>query len=171
VFDVDSIGLCRILSRFNQGIDLAGYSVGVKCGFTIACAYNPGVEDHAFELDRLKRKKDAGATLVYTQPVYDPSIALQVAETCQRLELPCLIGVLPLRNPRHCEFMHHEVPGISIPDDLRRRIAEAPDDGYALEIGVGAAQELTRVIRTCAQGIYLMPPFGSQTIAKRVMEA
>ena len=171
VFDVDSIGLCRILSRFNQGIDMAGYSVGIKCGFTIACAYNPGAEDPEFELDRLKRKKEAGATLVYTQPVYDPQVALGVAETCAKLELPCLIGVLPIRNARHCEFMHNEVPGVSIPDDLRRRISEAPDDASALDIGVEAAQSLTRVIRTCAQGIYLMPPFGSQTIAKRVMDA
>ncbi|HWD41604.1 MAG TPA: bifunctional homocysteine S-methyltransferase/methylenetetrahydrofolate reductase [Fimbriimonas sp.] len=171
VFDVDAIGLCRILSRFNQGIDLAGYSVGVKCGFTIACAYNPLPLDPAVELDRLKRKKDAGAQLVYTQPVFDKAVVDQIAETCGALELPVLVGVLPLRNARHTEFMHNEVPGISIPEELRQRIMDAPDDQTALEIGIKAACDLGRRIKERTQGIYLMPPFGNHNIARRVMEA
>jgi methionine synthase / methylenetetrahydrofolate reductase(NADPH) len=171
VFDVDAIGLCRIMSRFNQGIDLAGYGIGVKCGFTIACAYNPLAMDPDTELDRLKRKKDAGAQLVYTQPVFESSLAEQAADICAALELPCLVGVLPLRNARHAEFMHNEVPGIRIPDELRAQIQDAADDQTALDIGVAAAQELACTIKSCAQGLYLMPPFGSDTIARRVMEA
>jgi methionine synthase I (cobalamin-dependent)/5,10-methylenetetrahydrofolate reductase len=171
VFDVDAIGLCRIMSRFNQGIDLAGYGIGVKCGFTIACAYNPLAMDPDNELDRLKRKKDAGAQLVYTQPVFEEELAEKAAAVCAALDLPCLVGVLPLRNPRHAEFMHNEVPGIRIPQDLLSRIQSAADDRDALEIGVAAAQDLTRRVRSCAQGLYLMPPFGSDIIARRVMEA
>jgi homocysteine S-methyltransferase len=171
VFDVDAIGLCRIMSRFNEGIDQAGYSLGVKCGFLIACAYNPLAMDAELELDRLRRKQDAGAQLVYTQPVFDPEIAERTAETCAKLGLPCLVGVLPLRNPRHAEFMHNEVPGISIPAGLMQSIQEAADDQAALEVGVAAAQELAGTIRGCAQGIYLMPPFGNHVIALRVMEA
>lgn len=171
VFDVDAIGLCRIMSRFNQGIDLAGYGIGVKCGFTIACAYNPLALDQELELDRLQRKRDAGAQLVYTQPVFDLAIAEEAARTCERLGLPCLVGVLPLRNARHTEFMHNEVPGMKIPDHLRQEMQDAPDDHSAMEIGLAAAQELTRTVRACAQGLYLMPPFGSESIALRVMEA
>jgi homocysteine S-methyltransferase len=171
VFDVDAIGLCRIMNRFNQGIDLAGYSVGVKCGFTIACAYNPIALDQELELDRLQRKRDAGAQLVYTQPVFDAAIAEEAARTCQDLGLPCLVGLLPLRNARHTEFMHNEVPGMKIPDHLRRAMQDAPDDATAQEVGIAAAQSLARTIKSCAQGIYLMPPFGSDAIARRVMEA
>ena len=171
VFDVDAIGLCRIMSRFNQGIDLAGYGIGVKCGFTIACAYNPLALDPDSELDRLKRKKDAGAQLVYTQPVFEADLAEKAAAICADLDLPCLVGVLPLRNARHAEFMHNEVPGIRIPDELRQQIQNAEDDQAALEIGIAAAQELSRTIKTCAQGLYIMPPFGSDSIARRVMEA
>jgi homocysteine S-methyltransferase len=171
VFDIDSIGLCRILARFNEGIDLAGYAIGVRCGFTIACAYNPLALDRKLELDRLRRKVDAGAHVVYTQPVYEASVAERVAEECSALNIPVLVGVLPLRSQRHTEFMHNEVPGIEIPEALRKQISEAPDDASALEVGLTAAQELTRVIRQSAQGIYLMPPFGNASIAKRVMEA
>ena len=171
VFDIDSIGLCRILARFNEGIDLAGYSIGVKCGFTIGCAYNPLAIDPDVELDRLKRKVDAGVHVVYTQPVYEVRVAEHTAEICASLGVPVLIGVLPLRSQRHAEFMHNEVPGIEIPADLLRRISEAPDDASALEIGVESAQSLTSTITKSAQGIYLMPPFGNAAIAQRVMEA
>lgn len=171
VFDIDAIGLCRILKRFNEGIDLAGYSVGVKCGFTICCAYNPLAADRETELDRLKRKADAGASVVYTQPIFDIEAAERAVEDCAALGLPVLIGVLPLRTARNAEFLHNEVPGIRIPEALLRAVVEAPNDAAALEIGIEAAQTLTRRIRETAQGIYLMPPFGNAAVAARVMEA
>jgi homocysteine S-methyltransferase len=169
VFDIDAIGLCRILSRFNEGIDLAGYSVGIQCGFTIACAYNPLAMDQALEDDRLRRKVDAGAVVVYTQPVFDVAVAERTAALCASLGVPVLVGVLPLRSQRHAEFMHHEVPGIEIPDWLRARIAAAPDDAAALEVGIEEARTLADAIRQSAQGLYLMPPFGNPAIAARVM--
>ncbi len=171
VFDIDAIGLVRILSRFNEGIDLAGYSVGVKCAFTIACAYNPLAMDAELELDRLKRKVDAGAHVVYTQPVFDASVAERAVETCQKLGIPVFVGVLPLKSNRHSEFMHNEVPGVEIPEWLRQRMAEAPDDPSALAVGIEEAQRLSQAIRKIAQGLYLMPPFGSPQIAQQVMEA
>ncbi len=171
VFDIDAIGLIRVLHRLNDGIDMAGYSVGIRCGFTIACAYSPLSIDNDLELDRLKRKVDAGAHVVYTQPVFDPEVAEQVALTCAGLGVPVFVGVLPLRSKRHCEFMHNEVPGVRVPDWLRQRMSDAPDDAAALEVGVEEAQNLARVIRKSAQGLYLMPPFGSADIARRVMEA
>ncbi|MFI5385562.1 MAG: bifunctional homocysteine S-methyltransferase/methylenetetrahydrofolate reductase [Fimbriimonadales bacterium] len=171
VFDIDSIGLVRILSRFNEGIDMAGYSVGMRCAFTICCAFNPLSFDRDLELDRLKRKVDAGAHIVYTQPVFDEDVALTTAESCQKLGVPVFIGVLPLRSQRHCEFMHNEVPGITIPEWLRNRMAEAPDEASALQVGIEEAQKLSRRIKECAQGLYLMPPFGSANVAEQVMES
>ncbi|MBS1718725.1 MAG: bifunctional homocysteine S-methyltransferase/methylenetetrahydrofolate reductase [Armatimonadetes bacterium] len=172
VFDVDSVGLVRILSRYNDGMDLAGYSVGMKCNFTIACAYNPLAVDPETELDRLKRKVDAGATLVYTQPVFDIPVAEQAVELCKKLKIPVLVGILPLRNQRHCEFMHNEVPGVSIPERIRKAIADASSDEEALKIGIAEAQSLARAVRAGhGEGIYLMPPFGSAAIAQAVMEA
>lgn len=171
VFDIDAIGLVRILSRFNDGIDLAGYSVGVKCAFTIACAYNPLSIDGPLELDRLKRKVDAGAHVVYTQPVFDEAVAEQAVETCRSLGIPVFVGVLPLKSHKHSEFMHNEVPGVEIPEWLRKRIADATDDASALAVGIEEAQRLSKAIRGMAQGLYLMPPFGSPQIAQQVMEA
>ncbi len=171
VFDIDAIGLIRILDRFNQGIDLAGYSVGVRCAFTICCAFNPLSSDDDLELDRLKRKVDAGANVVYTQPVFNEKLAEQTVEICRKLGVPVFVGVLPVRSSRHAEFMHNEVPGVEIPGDLRTKLANAPDDATALEIGIEESQRLTRTLKGMAQGMYLMPPFGNAKIAQRVMEA
>lgn len=172
VFDVDAIGMVRILSRLNEGIDLAGYSVGVKCGFTIACAFNPVAMEPELELDRLKRKAEAGAHLVYTQPVFKELDVDATMEACRSVGLPVFIGVMPLRSARHAEFMHNEVPGIRIPNWLRAAIGEAKDDASALEIGMEACEKLAAYIRKVgAAGLYIMPPANSHEMAIRVMEA
>jgi hypothetical protein len=67
--------------------------------------------------------------------------------------------------------MHNEVPGVSIPENLRLLMQNAPDDATALQIGIEQAQKLSAEIKTLAQGIYLMPPFGNASIAASVMEA
>lgn len=171
VFDIDAIGLIRILSRFNEGIDLAGYTVGVKCGFTICCAYNPTPLDPQEENERLNRKADAGVQVIYTQPVFDQLGADMALAAAQKFNLPVLIGVMPLRSQRHCEFMHNEVPGITIPEALRKKFADAPDDDAAFKIGFEEAMELALYVRKTAQGLYLMPPANNYKIAEDMIEA
>jgi homocysteine S-methyltransferase len=171
VFDIDSIGLCRILRRFNEGTDLAGYSVGVKCGFTIACAFNPLAADAEEELDRLKRKAEAGAHVIYTQPVFSEDQVEICLRGAQAVGLPVLVGVLPLKSSRHAEFMHHEVPGIVIPDDLRAAVSSADNDEDAFKIGMESAIRLSLYVRGVAHGLYLMPPFGSAEIASEILRS
>ncbi|RYG83655.1 hypothetical protein EON77_06855 [bacterium] len=169
MFDIDAIGLCRVLRRFNEGLDLAGYGVGVKCGFTIACAYNPNAIDQAEEDDRLRRKADAGAQVIYTQPVFDSAALEKSVTMAETVGLPVLVGLMPLRSTRHAEFMHNEVPGVRVPQALRDRLASAADDAAGLEIGIESAIELRTEIGHVAQGLYLMPPFGNAAIATRVL--
>lgn len=170
VFDIDSVGLVRVLSRFNQGIDLAGNTVRRKCAFTIAVAFNPLAPDYQQEVDRLTRKVEAGAHLIYTQPIFEESHLDRAIQTARDLDRPILIGCLPLRSARHAEFMHNEVPGIEIPEWLRKRMAEVDEDA-ALDVGIEVAQEFCARLPGLADGLYLMPPFGKHQIAERVMEA
>lgn len=169
VFDVDSIGLTRILQRFNEGYDLASNSIGMRANFTIAVAYNPLAYDLPAEQDRLRRKVEEGAQVIYTQPIFEVKVAEETAAFVRSLNRPWLIGVLPLRNTRHTEFMHNEVPGISIPDAIRHRMANAPEED-ALTTGIEIAQNFLRETTSLADGIYLMPPAGSAQIALRTLE-
>jgi homocysteine S-methyltransferase len=171
VFDIDAIGLIRILSRFNEGYDLAGYGVGVKCAYTIACAYNPMAVDPEEELIRLQRKVDAGAHVIYTQPVFDEATAESAVRIAEKMGLPTLVGVMPLRSTRHAEFMHHEVPGIRIPQELRQRMIDAPDDETAAAIGMEETVRLVEWIARHAAGLYIMPPANATTVAETLIKA
>ncbi|MCX7993921.1 MAG: bifunctional homocysteine S-methyltransferase/methylenetetrahydrofolate reductase [Fimbriimonadales bacterium] len=168
VFDVDAVGLVRILHRFNEGRDLAGNSIGVKANFTIAAAYNPLAPDIDAENERLRRKIEEGAHLIYTQPLFEMPVVERTAQLLQKLGVPWFVGVLPLRSARHAEFMHNEVPGIRIPEPILRRMSEVPED-TALQVGLEIAQEFVREAGVYAQGIYLMPPAGNAQIALQVI--
>ena len=164
VWDVDSIGLIEILTRLNRGEDQAGSPIGHRASFTIACALDPTAHDAETEWDRLERKLAAGAHLVMTQPLYDvPQVEAMLAEARRRFgprgfPVPVLLGVLPLVSSRHAEFLHNEVPGITIPDAARARMAEAGAAGT--EAGIEMADALLSAVEHEVAGTYLMPSFG-----------
>jgi homocysteine S-methyltransferase len=164
VWDVDSVGLVRILARLNRGEDEAGAPIGGRAGFTIACALNPTAADPGREWDRLAQKLEAGAQLVMTQPLYDVAqVEAMLAQARRRFgsggfPVPLLLGVLPLQSSRHAEFLHHEVPGITIPEITRAAMREAGE--AAAEVGLEAARALLRDVGSAVAGTYVMPSFG-----------
>jgi homocysteine S-methyltransferase len=164
VWDVDSIGLVRILARLNRGEDEAGAPIGGPAGFTIACALDPTAEEPAREWDRLEQKLAAGAHLVMTQPLYDAGqVEAMLREARRRFgpggfPVPVLLGILPLQSSRHAEFLHHEVPGITIPDSTRAAMRDAGE--AAAEVGLETALALLRDVGNEVAGTYVMPSFG-----------
>ena len=164
VWDVDSIGLVEILARLNWGEDQAGSAIGQPASFTIACALDPTATDATAEWDRFERKLAAGAQLVMTQPLYDlAQVETMLAEARRRFgprgfPVPVLLGVLPLVSSRHAEFLHNEVPGITIPDAARARMAAAGAAGT--EAGIEMADALLAAVAGEVAGTYLMPSFG-----------
>ena len=72
VYEVDSIGLVKILARLNQGTDWAGKNLGGATNFTIGVAVNPVAENLDEELRRFEAKVEAGAHFAMTQPIFDP---------------------------------------------------------------------------------------------------
>jgi homocysteine S-methyltransferase len=164
VWDVDSIGLVEILARLNRGEDAAGSPIGQPAGFTIACALDPTAADAETEWDRLERKVEAGAHLVMTQPLYSLlQVEAMFSEALRRFggggfPLPVLLGILPLQSSRHAEFLHNEVPGITIPDETREALREAGDLGA--EVGLRIALELLEAVGDRVAGTYVMPSFG-----------
>jgi homocysteine S-methyltransferase len=163
IWDIDSIGLIGILRRLNRGEDQAGRPIGAPASFTIACALDPTAEDLEAELDRLAGKIEAGAHLIMTQPIYAPAqwdhfMQRASARWGDRLPRPVLFGVLPLHTARHAEFLHHEVPGITIPDDVRAAMHAAGDRGA--EVGLEQSLELLTAMQPHVDGTYIMPSFG-----------
>ncbi|MBI2322909.1 MAG: bifunctional homocysteine S-methyltransferase/methylenetetrahydrofolate reductase [Chloroflexi bacterium] len=158
VWDVDSIGLVAVLKRMNQGEDWAGTSIGKSASFFVGCAVNPNAEDLKTELERFRRKLDAGADFVMTQPLYDIPTLERFLQVAGPIPVPMLLGVMPVQSYKHAEFLHHEVPGIAIPDFVRERMRLAGDQG--MHEGVELAQEFLAEAQRYVQGVYLMPSFG-----------
>jgi methionine synthase / methylenetetrahydrofolate reductase(NADPH) len=158
VYDVDAIGLIRILKRLNEGQDWKGNSIGEPTNFLIGCALNPTAEDLDLELERFGRKLEAGADFVMTQPLYDLETLVRTLERVGKVEVPILLGVMPLQSSRHAEYLHNEVPGITIPDWARERMRRGGEHG--MQEGIAMAREFLREARTYVQGVYLMPSFG-----------
>jgi homocysteine S-methyltransferase len=158
VWDVDSIGLIRILKRMNEGQDWAGNSIGMQAHFFVGCAVNPVADDLELELDRFYRKIEAGADYVMSQPLYEMEQLTAFLDRVGKIPVPFLLGVMPLQSHKHAEFLHHELPGVTIPDHLRERMRLAGEHG--IQEGIRQSQELLAEAQAYCDGTYLMPSFG-----------
>jgi len=168
VFDVDAIGLVTLLRNLNQGLDMGGRSMKGQTAFVIGVGANPAAQNPEREMDRLERKIEYGAEYIMTQPIYDNELLGRFLKRVEHLKRPVLPGILPLASYRNAEFLHNEVPGMTIPDIVRERMYKAGDDGETE--GIAIAREMLLEIRQCAQGVYIMPPFNRYHIALKVLE-
>ncbi len=158
VYEVDSIGLVKIISRLNQGTDWAGKSLGGATNFTIGVAVNPVAEDLDEEIRRFREKIAAGAHLAMTQPIFDPdhwrAFLKRLGGECP---VPVLVGVWPLTSYKQALRLNNEVPGIMIPEptllEMEKAGTAARDRGFAL------AKRMLDWARTEVAGAYLIPPF------------
>lgn len=170
-YDVVPSGLIRLINHnFNRGTDQAGRPIGQPTGFVAGCALNLDAANMERELRVLQKKLDSGARFALTQPVFDPAVVERFLDRFQgRPPLPLIMGLLPLYNARHARFLHHEVPGITIPEPLLARMEAADERGQAREEGIHIAQETLLAVRDLVQGVYIMPPFRRYDVAAEVM--
>ena len=170
VFDVDSIGLVRIANRLNYGRDLAGKPIGDPTGLFIGVGADPGAVDFDEELRRLALKVKSGAEYILTQPVYDLELFTRFHQAAAPLGVPILLGILPLSSYHNAEFLHNEVPGMSIPEPILKRMREVGSGPQARDAGVAIASEALAECRDLVQGVYIMPPFNRVEAALEVLK-
>ncbi|MBA4602157.1 bifunctional homocysteine S-methyltransferase/methylenetetrahydrofolate reductase [Thermoactinomyces mirandus] len=161
IYDVTSIELTRMVKQFNEGISFSGRELKQKAGFVVGTAFNPHVRKLDAALKRLEKKIEAGADFVMTQPVYDPDGMLEVHEVTKSLPVPVFIGIMPLTGYRNALFLHHEVPGIKIPDQVLKRMEKTTDRLSGQREGMQVAKELLKVAMEKFAGIYLITPFSN----------
>jgi len=172
--DVVPTGLVALIrDSFNKGTDQAGSSIGEPTSFFVGCAVNLSPLDLDKECKLLKKKIDSGAEFALSQAVFSADTLRTFRKAYEerhgRLDLSILVGLLPLVTARHAEFLHNELPGVSISEDIRVRMARAGEEEEAE--GLAIAVELAREVRAEAAGIYLMPAFSRYDLAAEVVEA
>ena len=173
-YDLVPSGLIKLIKQgFNEGLDHSGASIGQPTNFFVGAALNLCPPDPENEIKNLHRKIKAGADFFITQPVYRANDGPKLIEAYEakyaKFDKPILVGVLPLVSVRHANFLHNEVPGISIPDETRRCIEAAGDDG--VKAGVEIAVELVNQLKAWAGGVYIMPQFHKYDMVAEIIES
>ncbi len=163
VFDLNSVGLLQLVDALNRGTTLMGAELGGRTGILAGAAFNPHVADMGGQIRRMEKKIAAGARFAVSQPVYSVAVLDEMLERFEALNIPLLVGLMPLVSERNAEFLHNEVPGISLPEEVRRRM-RGTSGAAGVAAGMALARELIAVGRH-AGGFTLMPPFGKVDLA------
>jgi homocysteine S-methyltransferase len=169
VFDLHSFTLIKLLADMNQGVNAIGNPIGRGTGFTIGAAFNPNTRNTALQVERLRKKIDNGAVFCQTQPIYDPALFFETVELTKDFGIPILPGIMPLVSERNAEYLHNEVPGITVPDIIRSRMKGLEKEAGVRE-GLKIACEFIDATFALAGGFYLIPPFGKFELALELID-
>jgi methionine synthase / methylenetetrahydrofolate reductase(NADPH) len=158
VYEVDSIGLSKVITRMNQGEDFNGREIDAPTSFYLGVAVNPAADDLDYELERFEQKLEAGAKFAMTQVLFDLSYLDRFLERLGRpCPIPLLVGIFYVRSYQLALRLHNEVPGIVVTEHVQARLRDAGADAAA--VGLAIAKELLAECRERVEGVYVIPPF------------
>ena len=169
IYEVDAIGLVRLISHLNKGTDWAGKTLGGHTNYAISVAVNPTADDLDVEVRRFEEKVEAGAHFAMTQPIFDPKI---YDDFLKRLggksPIPIVVGIWPLSSYKLAVRLHNEVPGIVVPEFVQQALKDAGSN--ARDKGFELAREMFAWAKTETAGAYIIPPFKKYEAALEIFE-
>ena len=169
VFDVDAIGLTNVVTRLNHGLDIGGQAIGSPTAFHLGVQVNPGAEDLDNEIRRFEYKVEAGAEFVVTKPVFDVATFERLFRRIESARVPVIVGLWPFESVLNAEFMANEVPGVSVPEAVLKRMRSAASVEAAAAEGVAIARELGCGLKSTIQGVHVAAPSGRIEAALEVL--
>ena len=169
VFDADSIGMAKIQSKLNNGVDIGRTSIGNKTEALIGVGADPNAIDMIKEIKRTIKKIEAGAEFIITQPIFDPTTLISFVEKIGKYNIPVIAGIWPLASYRNAEFMKNEVPGVIVPDSIMKRMALHETKEKQREEGIKIARESIEAVRAYVRGVQVSAPFGNVEVSLKVL--
>lgn len=169
VFDVDSIGLISLAVSLNKGIDLGGKKIPSQTTFVIGAGINPTAQFVEKEIERAFVKAEAGADYFITQPVFDLDVLSHFIDRIKSSGVPVIAGIWPLASYRNALFLHNEVPGVTIPDYIMKRMEIQKSKEAARDEGILIARNSIELMKEKIAGIQVSPPFGRIDTALEVI--
>jgi len=154
VYDVDSIGLVKMVNKLNNGYEYGENELTYKTDFFIGIAVNPTAQDLIKEITRFEEKVSAGADFIQTQPIYDIRLLERFLKLTAHINIPKIIGIMPLKSYKMVEYLNNSLPGILVPPKVKDRMR-----GKDVEEGVKISRELISKIRKFKEvaGIHIFP--------------
>lgn len=173
VFDIDAIGLTNMANKLNHGLDLGNNPIGKPTAFSIGVGVNPGAVNLDEEIRRFEWKVEAGAEYAITQPVFDTEQLRTFLKRIEHVRIPIVAGIWPLISYRNAEFMHNEVPGVNVTQEILDRMRKASEISKeeGRDEGIRIARESLLEVRDVIQGVQVSAPFGNVKYALQVFEA
>lgn len=170
VYDVNSVGLVKIIASLNASRTIHGVDTGRSTGFTVGVAFNPNFRTMTGQVKKLQQKVEAGAHFSLTQLVFDEARIAEIREATDPCDIPVLPGVMPLVSMRNALFVKNEVPGVTVPDSVIAKMEAAPAGDAAREAGLEIARGLIRAaLRSGAPGVYIVAPFNRADLAAELV--
>ncbi|MEI8056394.1 MAG: methylenetetrahydrofolate reductase [Actinomycetes bacterium] len=131
VFDLDGPQLVKVMSGLAEGRYLSGRKISPAPELFVGAVENPFGPPQHYRVERAKLKSDAGARFMQLQIGYQPSVLESFIAGCVANGVAARTALLPTvvltKTARALSFMHDNVPGISVPEPTRARIAGASD--------------------------------------------
>ncbi len=168
VYDLDSVQLLQVAKGLNEGHDMMGAELEGKPDFCLGAVVSPGATPIELQILKLEKKVAAGAEFIQTQAVYDVGLFEEFMKKVSYLNVPILAGIVVLKNAGMARYMNANVAGVTVPDDLIKRMSEAgAKDKAAKEAGekggnvvaasIEIAAQLIRDFKPLCRGVHIMP--------------
>ena len=174
ILDFDAVQMLWILRRMrDEGIYLDGRTMTSPPRLFLGAAASPFASEPEFQALREEKKINAGAQFFQTNLIFDPDgldLWLEAMDKRNILDkVYILAGVSPIRSNRMAQYLHHNIPGVRLPEAILNRFADAREDDYE-DLGLEIALEIIEKIKTKkgVNGIHLMA-VGWETIVPKII--
>lgn len=156
VFDLDSVGLLRVISKLNEGFDMMGNQLKGGTQFFPGAVVNPGADNEAaleMQIIKMEKKIEAGARFFQTQGIFDLDLFEKFMKRVEGFKVPVMGGIILLKSAGMAKFMNKNVAGVSVPDTFIKEMEETKDK---TKTSVKIAAQLIKGLKDLCQGVHIM---------------
>lgn len=156
VFDLDSVGLLRVIGKLNEGSDMMGNQLKGSTDFLPGAVVNPGADNEAaleMQIIKMGEKIEAGARFFQTQGIFDLNLFEKFMKRVEGFNVPVMGGIILLKSAGMAKFMNKNVAGVFVPDPLIKEMEETKDK---IKTSVKIAAELIKGMKDLCQGVHIM---------------
>jgi methylenetetrahydrofolate reductase (NADPH) len=152
VYDLDPVQLLSAARKLEKGEDLMGNKLNGSPKFCLGAVLNPTIKPDELQILMMEKKFNAGAQFFQTQPIFNVEEFRVFYDKVKHVPAKVLAGVTLLKSLDFVNFLC-KIPGVSIPDETVKRIANSSDQ---LREGINICAETIRELKKFAGGIHIM---------------
>jgi 5,10-methylenetetrahydrofolate reductase len=156
VHDLDAFALLQMVGDLNRGDTGEGKALLKKLpDIFVGAVANPNRKNIEREFDMLKRKAEAGAKFVITQPIFEAATARRFLERANAVGLKTVFGILPVKRESMGAYM-------------KKNIADLGNVAGHLDKYTGMSEEQVRR-RSIDENLALMQALASEVAGFNIM--